>query len=490
MPANIAPTAIELQNLGTDVAAFGDVTNGAADLNGDGTVTTRRGGPVKTLAWYLAQIDAARVSAEGIVADLEGDEAAIAALAAALAPGQPLDVIITNLNTVIAASGIYPLSLGAHDALEGSTITDPRVTVTREEDRDGETVTVRYRPRTLPFTITDTFDPEDWYEMASQGALPQTVLARLRRLESFHPPVAPVFGAARTYQVEAGTTGTIVDLNTLVTDTDSPPENRFFEALGALPTGFTLTGSVISFAAPPIQAPLAVTFRVTDESGQTATIVLTLHAFDGASPPVTPPTFGALSVLSLQQGVAMTTLNVRSAIIAGTTPLPQLTITADTVPAGLTAIDGVLSGTPTVNGSFVIVWTAMDAFGNEVSYAQTLIIAAAAAPVWASIPSTTMYAGSALPPVRYDQYLNPGAYAASAVTLSVSGVPLGASLTSRELRGVISLQGTYTVTVTATNPAGQSASIQHIINVLAEGSGSIGGGGGGGSGGRPDANLF
>ena len=243
MAIDTAPTGAELQNLGTDVAVFGDITNGPADFNGDGIVSTRRGGPVRTVAWYLDQLEQRRLEAGGLVADLTGQTSAIALLASLLAPGQPLDVLVDNLNDAIAASGIYPLPLGAHDALEGEIINDPRVTVTREEERDGNTVTVRYRPRALPFTVTDIFDPEDWYEMASQGALPETVLARLRRLETFHPPVAPVFAGNTRYNILAGSSGVIVDLNTLVTDPDSPPANRVFTALDALPTGFTLDSS-------------------------------------------------------------------------------------------------------------------------------------------------------------------------------------------------------------------------------------------------------
>lgn len=491
MAIDTPPTALELQNLGTDVAVFGLITNGPADLNGDGVVNSRRGGPVRTAAWYLAQLEARRLEAGALVADLAGQTSAIALLAALLAPGQPLDVLVDNLNDAIAASGIYPLPLGAHDALEGEVINDPRITVTREEERDGEVVTVRYRPRALPFTITDTFDPDDWYEMASQGALPETVLARLRRLETFHPPVAPVFEGNKRYNILAGTSGVIINLNTLVTDPDSPPDNRVFTALGPLPDGFTLDGGVLSCAAPPVQAAMDVIFRVTDESEQSDEITLTLQVYDESSPPVTAPRFGAMSVLTLTQGVAIAPVNARSSIIAGTTPLASLVVTASGVPAGLTAVDGVLSGTPTVSGGFVILWSAQDAFGNTAEYAQALLINSAAAPVWASIPSVTIYEGSTLPPIRYDQYLNPGAYAASAVALSVSGVPFGAALTARELRGVINLAGSYLVTVTATNPAGGVASIQHRITVLAYGTGTIGGGGpGGGSSDREQANLY
>ncbi|MBA4338311.1 MAG: hypothetical protein C0421_05650 [Hyphomonas sp.] len=481
MGINSPPTALELQNAGTDLNTIDQFTNGAADLGGTGTINTRRGGPIKTLAWFVAQIETARLGMVALLASLTGREAEIAVLTDALAPGQPLDIAANEINNIIAASGIYPVPMGDHDDLEDEVINDPRVTVTREEERNGETVEVRYRPRVLPFTITLPFDPDDWFEMASQGGASSFVLAELRRLATYHPPVAPSFGVDRAYSFEAGSSGTIVNLASLVTDADSPPENLTFEALSALPTGVTLTGSILARTTPPIQAALPVTFRVTDESGLTDTVVITLHSYDPVAPPTTPPVWSALPVLALTRGLAMPALNVRSFLTAGTTPLAAITITASGVPTGLTAADGVLSGTPTVNGGFSITWTATDAFGAAVQYVQTVNIAAGAAPVWSSIPGVTITLGQTLPPVRYDLYLNGGPYAVSAISLGVSGAPSGTALTSRELRGVPAAIGTYTVTVTGTNPAGAQSAVSHVITVNPPP--ATGGGGSGGNGG-------
>lgn len=477
MSINTPPSALDLQNAGTDLDTLDKVINGAANLGGSGTVETRRGGPVKTLAWYLAALDAHRTAAAELVADLEGEEASIAALAAGLEPGQPLDVIAESLNDLIAASGIYPVALGEHDSLAATVINDPRVTVLHDDER--------YRPRVLPHTITLPFDPDDWYLMASQGAASAYVLAELRRLSTYHPPVAPDFGVNRSYSFAAGSSGTIVNLASLVTDPDSPPENLTFEALSALPTGVTLTGSLLARSSPPVQAAAPVTFRVTDENGLTDTVVITLHSFDPLTPPTTPPVWSALPALSLTRGLAMTTLNVRSFLTAGTTPLAAIAITATGVPAGLTAADGVLSGTPTVNGGFSITWTATDAFGAAVQYVQTVNIAAGSAPVWSSIPGITITLGQTLPPVRYDLYLNGAPYAAGDIALAISGQPSGTALTSRELRGVPSAVGSYTVTVTGTNPAGVQSSVSHLINVNPAPTGGGGGGTGGGGTGGP-----
>lgn len=350
-------------------------------------------------------------------------------------------------------------------------ITDPRVTVLHEDER--------YRPRVLPHTITLPFDPDDWYLMASQGSASAFVLAELRRLATYHPPVAPEFGINRSYAFEAGSSGTIVDLNTLVTDPDSPPENRTYEALSALPTGVTLTGAVLARSAPPIQAPASVTFRVTDESGLTDTVTLTLHSYDPLTPPTTPPAWVALPVWNVTVGAGVGFLNARSFVLAGTTPVHALTITATGVPAGLTVTDGVLSGVPSAAGNFTITWTATDAFGASVQALQTVNVAAGAAPVWASIPAVTINLGQTLPPVRYDTYLSGAPFANSALTLGVSGQPGGTSLSSRELRGVPTATGIFTVTVTATNPSGVSAQINHTVTVLPAATGGGGGGGGG-----------
>lgn len=477
MGINTPPSAVELQNAGTDLNTIDQFTNAAANVNGTGIIATRRGGPIRVMAWFAEQFETMRLELASRLAGITAREADIDLITDALDPGQPLDLIADNLNSLIAASGVYPVALGEHDSLADTVITDPRVTVMHEDER--------YRPRVLPHTVTLPFDPDDWYLMTAQGAASAFVLAELRSLRTYHPPVAPDFGVARSYAFPAGSSGTIVNLASLVTDPDSPAENLTFEALSALPTGVTLTGAILARSAPPIQAAAPVTFRVTDESGLTDTVVITLHSYDPLTPPTTPPSWGALPVLSLTRGLAMTPLNVRSFLTAGTTPIAAITITATGVPAGLTAADGVLSGTPTVNGGFSITWTATDAFGAAVQYVQTVNIAAGSAPVWSSIPGVTITLGQTLPPVRYDLYLNGGPYALSAVALGVSGEPSGTALTSRELRGIPSAVGSYRVTVTATNPAGIAASVSHLINVNAPPSGGGGGGTGGGGTGGP-----
>jgi hypothetical protein len=475
MAINTPPTALELQNAGTDLDTLDKVINGAADLGGTGSVETRRSGPVQTLAWFLAQLETQTDAAAAQVASLTGLEAAIAAIAAGLASGQPLDLIADNLNNLIAASGIYPAPLGAHDALEDEVITDPRVTVLHEDEL--------YRPRVLPHTITLPFDPDDFYLMAAQGSDSAFVLAELRRLATYHPAVAPTWLPVDAVIVDETDAGAHLDLALKISDADSPPENLVFTAPEGLPAGWAIDGRLLrKTSTSGVIARAAHLFRVTDENGLWAETDIEIQAYAEGAPPSLPPVWSALPVLALTQGAAMTPLNVRSFLTAGTTALAAITITATGVPAGMTAADGVLSGTPTTSGAVSITWTATDAFGNAVQYIQTGTIAAGAAPVWASIPRVTITLGQTLPPVRYDTYLGGGVYAVSALTLGVSGQPAGTSLTSRELRGAPTAVGTYTVTVTATNPAGAAAAINHTVNVLAaptDGGGGTGEGPGG-----------
>lgn len=477
MGINSPPTALELQNAGTDVDTLDKVINGAADLGGTGTVATRRGGPVKTLAWYLAALESHRAAAAALVASLEGEEASIAALAAGLEPGQPLDVIAESLNDLIAASGIYPVALGEHDSLAATVITDPRATVLHEDER--------YRPRVLPHTITLPFDPDDFYLMAAQSSESAYVLGQLRRLATFYPPVAPVWRPIASVIVDETFTGVVRDLSAFVDDSDSPVENLIFTAPGGLPPGFSIVGhNLVKTSTSGVWAPATYDIWVMDESGNVNEDGrILIQSYAASEVPSVPPVWSALPTLTLTRALAMTPLNVRSFLTAGTTALAAITITATGVPAGLTAADGVLSGTPTVNGGFSITWTATDAFSNVVQYVQTVNIAAGAAPGWSSIPVVTITLGQTLPPVRYDAYLSGGVYAASAIALSVSGQPGGTSLTSRELRGVPSAIGSYAVTVTGTNPAGIQSSVSHVINVNPTPTGGGGGGSGSGPGG-------
>lgn len=488
MGINTPPTALELQNAGTDLDTLDKVINGAADLGGTGTVATRRGGPVKTLAWFLDRLNTHETSAAALVAGLVARETDIDLIVDELAPGARLDRIADGFNDVLAAGGIYPEALGTFAASTGATISDPRVTVTRSETRDGETYTVRYRPRTLPFVVPATFDADDWLEVpgpASVAALRDELFLfvnRLRRIELNFPPSPVQLLPIPPQWAEEGDTGELIDLADFVTDADSIIADMRYTVTG-LPAGFTLDGSRILFAAPAAFAPVNVTVTVKDELDQTASRTFTIGVHVVGAAPNIAPVWSPVTALALTRGIAMTPLNLRSFLTPGTTALHAIAISASGLPAGLTAADGVLSGTPTVNGGFSITWTATDLAGTAVQYVQTVNIAAGSAPAWSSIPGITITLGQTLPPVRYDLYLNGAPYAASDIALAISGQPSGTALTSRELRGVPSAVGSYTVTVTGTNPAGVQSSISHVINVNPAPTGGGGGGtGGGGSG--------
>lgn len=489
MALNTPPTAAEIQNAGTDLDTLDKVINGAADINGDGTIDTRRGGPVRSLAWYLAQIEASRLGAAAVTAGLEAQQDDVDDIVASLAPAGPLALILAQMNDLTAASGIYPVSLGAHDALESVVIDDPRDTVTREELRAGELVTVRYRPRVLPFTIEAVFDPADFYEMSSATGASGLVLAELRRLASYHPPVAPAFNPIDALMVAADTSGTLLDLNTYVTDTDSPPENRTFTLLDALPAGFTLVGSEVRYATPPIVAATSVGVRVTDESGQSAVGTLSVRSYDPAYPPSTPPSWLAIPARSVAQSSAIASINMRSYLVAGSSPLNEIAISATGLPTGLVSNDGIVTGTLTAAGTFNVVWTATDTFGNVVTATQAWTVALAPAPAWSSIPQQTIWLGQSIPPVRYLNYVADPNTPDASLAISVTSAPAGTSLVSKELRGTPSAVGGYTVTVTATNLAGVSSSITHLIYVLAAPASGGTSGGSGGSTGR-DVQLF
>lgn len=89
-------TQEQIDNAGLDTQSLGDVVNGAVDLNGDGTVTTRTGANIKTLSRVIDDL-----SQEDI-----GESAAALINQRIDDAGFPIATMSTNLDT-IATAGFY-----------------------------------------------------------------------------------------------------------------------------------------------------------------------------------------------------------------------------------------------------------------------------------------------------------------------------------------------------------------------------------------------
>lgn len=110
-------TITDLQNAKLDAQTIGDVANGAADLNGDGTTASRTGGPKKTLAKlqaeYQAIIDAQTVEKNGAAASAATAASAANSVLSSLRAdlvGERLDAAV--LRRASGKKGVIYLTIG------------------------------------------------------------------------------------------------------------------------------------------------------------------------------------------------------------------------------------------------------------------------------------------------------------------------------------------------------------------------------------------
>jgi hypothetical protein len=124
-----------------------------------------------------------------------------------------------------------------------------------------------------------------------------------------------------------------------------------------------------------------------------------------------------------------------------------LTFSTSPLPTGLSLAGAVISGTPTVTGSFPITLTATNSNGQTGAATLTLTINAPA-PVITSATSVTTTEGQ---PFSYTITSNE-----AGTTFSTSPLPTGLSLTGAVISGTPTVTGSFPITLTATNSTGQT----------------------------------
>jgi uncharacterized repeat protein (TIGR01451 family) len=155
---------------------------------------------------------------------------------------------------------------------------------------------------------------------------------------------------------------------------------------GSLPTGLAVNSSTgLVSGTPTTSGSFSVTIAATDSFGQvaarTATIVVTARpAFATGAPP------------AAQLGSSYTTTFT---VTGGTAPLTW-SIAAGSAPPGLTlgTATGVLSGTPTGEGSYPFTVSVVDAYGQTATKAVTLVVGAGALVVRKVADVSTAAAGA------------------------------------------------------------------------------------------------
>lgn len=243
---------------------------------------------------------------------------------------------------------------------------------------------------------------------------------------------------------------------TLVASGGIAPYN--YSLLSGLPTGLTLSTSGIITGTPTQTGSFNLTVRVFDSTGGTgpaqADLVfpLTIHA----------PTL-SIAPASLPDGLIGTAYSQSLTGSGGTTPY-TFTIDSGTLPGGLTlSTTGVLSGTPTTQGSFAFAIRMTDSTTggtHSTTRNYTITVGTPMTVTPATLPSGQVGAA-------YNQTIGaidgapPYSFAVTAGTL-----PAGLTLTTGGvLSGTPTAGGSFNVTITATDSGGATASRAYTLSI-------------------------
>jgi len=243
-------------------------------------------------------------------------------------------------------------------------------------------------------------------------------------------------------------------------------------APGTVGTAFTFnvtaTGSPTSYAATGLPLNLSINTTTGVISGTPATpgtYVVTLTATNptGTSTPASTLTITVASA-------AVTPIITSPPTAPGTvgTPIPPYTISATGVPTSYSATGlppgltintstGVISGTPTTPGTYVVTITATNSAGTSTTTVTFTIASSAIAPV---ITSPTAASGTlGMPFVTYII-----AATGMPTSYSATGLPPGLTLNvgTGAINGTPTTYGNFAVTINATNSAGTSTTILNI----------------------------
>lgn len=249
-------------------------------------------------------------------------------------------------------------------------------------------------------------------------------------------PAAPAFGTAA---LPTGTVG-VAYRTTLVAQ--GSPLPRF--AVDVLPPGLgldALTGVLAGTPTDPGTWPMTVT--ATNGVEPDASVTLALQVLARVSPTITsapPPT-------------AYTRRSFRHTVTAAGNPAP--TFAAVSLPPGLTlsATTGVISGTPTLAGTYATTLTARNATAPDATQSSGMTVQVGAAP---AITTSALPAGARGVPYAFvvEATGNP------APTFTARSLPTGLQIASATglISGTTTRVGTFAVTVTAANSVSPNAS--------------------------------
>ncbi|MFO1406393.1 MAG: putative Ig domain-containing protein [Steroidobacteraceae bacterium] len=221
---------------------------------------------------------------------------------------------------------------------------------------------------------------------------------------------------------------------------------------GALPAGLTLASGGALSGTPSVNGSFTFTITSTDSQGYAGTRAYTLTI---AVPLI------ALAPTTLPNGRQNVAYSRTLTSSGGTAPYTYA-VTAGALPTGLTlSTGGVLSGTPTVNGSFAFTVTSTDSQGYSGSRAYTLVIAI---PTIAVSPTTL---ANGTQNVAYSRALtSSGGTAPYTYAVTAGALPAGLALAAGgTLAGTPTVNGAFTFTVTSTDSQGYAGTRAYTLTI-------------------------
>lgn len=234
-----------------------------------------------------------------------------------------------------------------------------------------------------------------------------------------------------------------------------------------LPPGIALSDSGVLNGTPVTDGTYSFQVRVTDGAGTIATRTYSIEVVSTPTPSPSPVTINTSALVDGTVGTAYTSTFLSAS--GGTSPYTWSVISG-AVPAGLTVSSGgVVSGTPTVVGSFSFTVKASDSVGATATRVLSVTIASASSPPPAGVSITTTTLPDGTAGSSYASTLSASGGTAPYSWSIVSGaLPPGLTLSSGgSLGGTPTTAGTYTVSIKVTDGSGAPATRSYTVTVHA-----------------------